>query len=89
MAKLIDDEVVKEYLKRVIWGADRKIDKWVDVMPAVDAMPVVRCKDCKHCYFAANRVPSQQSLVCDKSGKNVTDDWFCADGERRDDDAAD
>lgn len=40
MAKLIDAETVKEYLKRVIWGADPKIDKWVDVMPAVDAVPV-------------------------------------------------
>ena len=40
MAKLIDSDVVKEYLKRAIFGADAKIDGWVDAMPAADAMPM-------------------------------------------------
>jgi rubrerythrin len=31
--KLIKDTTVKEYLKRVIFGADQKIDGWVDAMP--------------------------------------------------------
>lgn len=44
---------------------------------------VVRCKDCKHCYFASNRVPDEQSHACEKHGIDVTRDWFCADGERR------
>ena len=34
MSRLIDDGTVKEYLKRVIFGADQKIDKWVDAMPS-------------------------------------------------------
>ena len=38
--KLIEAETAKEMLKRVIFGADRKIDAWVDAMPAVDAIPV-------------------------------------------------
>lgn len=44
---------------------------------------VVRCKDCRHCYFASNRIPCEQSLMCAKTGNNITPDWFCADGERR------
>jgi len=38
--KLIDAEIVKAYLKRAIFGADPKIDAWVDAMPAANAIPV-------------------------------------------------
>lgn len=34
--KLIKDTTVKEYLKHVIFGADQKIDGWVDAMPAAE-----------------------------------------------------
>jgi hypothetical protein len=48
---------------------------------------IVRCKDCKHWYFADNRIPSEQENVCGRNGIVVTPDWFCADGERRTEDA--
>lgn len=51
--------------------------------PTIDAVPVIRCKDCEHCYFASNRVPDEQSHACEKHGIDVTPDWFCADGERK------
>ena len=38
----------------------------------VDAVPVVRCKDCK--YF--------KTRLCEN--EDNYDDWFCADGERKD-----
>ena len=44
---------------------------------------VVRCKDCKHCYFASNRVPNERSYACEKHGIDIVPDWFCADGERK------
>ena len=53
------------------------------ISPTVDAVPVVRCKDCKHRYFADNRIPSEQENVCGRNGIVVTPDWFCADAERR------
>lgn len=69
--------------------------------PAVDAVPVVRCKDCKHrpvwinesemggfgLEFPDNKCPCQ----CDDGYYSwmPNDDWYCADGERRDEDAAD
>ena len=45
--------------------------------------PLVRCKDCKH------GVPSSDGLMlCNKGvyfDRYKKTDWFCADGERRDD----
>ena len=38
----------------------------------IDAVPVVRCKDCK--YF--------ETPLCEN--EDNYDDWFCADGERKD-----
>ena len=42
--------------------------------PTVDAVPVVRCKDCK--YF--------KTRLCEN--EDNYDDWFCADGERKEND---
>ncbi len=50
--------------------------------PAVDAVEVVRCKDCKL------RVPESISVFrhCDLVGMMVDDDDFCSFGKRRDED---
>ena len=49
--------------------------------PDVSGYPeLVRCKDCKECYFASNRIQSEQTFACGKHGIDVTQDWFCADG---------
>lgn len=42
--KLIEAEAVKAYLKRAVFGADQKIDAWVDAMPEADAAPVVHAR---------------------------------------------
>lgn len=61
---------------------DRMVCDKIDAMPTVDAVPVVRCEDCKYCY-AEGFVNVRN--VCEKHYDfgNVDDDWFCADGERR------
>ena len=46
----------------------------LDSAPTVDAIEVVRCKDCK--YF--------KTRLCEN--EDNYDDWFCADGERKDGD---
>jgi len=38
---------------------------------------VVRCKDCKH----------YMTMHCNCGGCFISDDWYCADGERTDNDA--
>ena len=57
-------------------GAFMESLRFIEKAPAVDAVPVVRCKDCKH-YAACKRYG-------DLSRPN--DDDFCSYGERRDED---
>lgn len=55
----------------------------IDNQPTVDAVPVVRCKDCKYSLF----IKSCSKYECKKghgSLKYSTD--FCSDGERKDGD---
>ena len=92
--RLIDADVLKEKSYSVTvkneWHMHTNIDvvdmEDIDNAPTVDAVPVVRCKDCKHCEYASNRIPTEQAWVCYKWGVDVEQDWFCAYGERKDND---
>lgn len=62
----------------------------IENVPAVEAVFVVRCKDCK--YGSSYRNAKGEDLIqCENSDNPVGDnccfpmpyDWFCADGERR------
>lgn len=49
----------------------------IDGMPTIDAVPVVRCRECA--------VPHNKWTGCPKLGGLVTPpDWYCAFGERKD-----
>lgn len=50
------------------------------VLPTVDAVPVVRCKDCKH--FVAVNVNGKGIPTCRVSGMEVAPDEFCSRGEK-------
>ena len=59
----------------------------IEALPTVDAVPVVRCGNCKHykegfCY-------NPNTYDDEKTCGNTAADWFCAEGERRDDGEAD
>lgn len=59
----------------------------VDEQPTVDAVPVVRCKNCKYCSvdrYADGNVPD---YVCIEMDTIVEPDDFCSREERRDEDA--
>ena len=71
------------------WG---EVERMLRALPDVDAVTVVlgelvMCKNCKHCYFASNRVPAEKAHVCSIFGHDVALDFYCKNGERRDDDA--
>lgn len=63
---------------------DSDMLEFLMAIPAADVVPVVRCGECKH------RDPEDRK--CDCGGLEhahmfpVADDWFCADGERKDGD---
>ena len=49
--------------------------------PVVDAVPVIRCKDCR--YYNTNYCGDGFGW-CERNGigHGTSDDWFCADGEK-------
>ena len=51
--------------------------KRVEMAPTVDAVPVIRCKDC------ANTCPGNHGLVCTIWGAGTSPDGWCYQGERR------
>ena len=56
-------------------------------VPAVDAVEVVRCKDCKHGMKSHLQPPYEEKThLCrhDWNGTYHKPDHFCADGERKD-----
>lgn len=85
--KLIDaDALLAKFNKKAdIWSAltDEetasdfalycKVADAVEEMPTIDAVPVVRCKDCKH----------YMTIYCTCDGCCISPDWYCAEGERR------
>lgn len=52
----------------------------VDSVPTVDAVVVVRCKDCKH--LVAVNVNGKGIPTCRVSGMEVAPDEFCSRGEK-------
>lgn len=69
----------------------------IDRTPTIDAVPIVRCKDCKHRPIDTVGKGYGEDLSFDDDYKcpcrcedpfyswMPLDDWFCANGERRED----
>ena len=47
----------------------------------VDAVPVVRCRDCV--YAQSAKINKMGFCICPASGMEITDDDFCSYGEKR------
>ena len=61
------------------WNVLTEVRYRIKALPTIDAVPVVRCSECKH------HEDEQPGMVyCPKIvGSWVSENWFCADGERR------
>lgn len=66
------------------------VDDWMDAQTTIDAVPVVRCKDCK------DYAPIEQDLILSEAHQKagmcnrkmlglIAEDGFCSYGERKDD----
>lgn len=69
-------DMLEDINNHIIDGYGYKHDwcvEWVKGLPSIDAVQVVRCKDCK--YYKEN------TLVCGKYG--LEDDDYCSWAERR------
>ena len=78
--RLIDADKLE---RQEYWGNERCFDyvdaEDIDNAPTVDAVPVVRCKDCKHEFGGS-------CIICGFQKRKPED--FCSYGERKDGDNA-
>ena len=100
MARLIDADALYRKVKMetnpygkptIDYDSGVKVLEWIDKAPTIDAVPVVRCRDCKHYK------PQKKSAHWENSANycnrvvtiKVQPDDFCSYGERRDGDEND
>jgi len=87
--KLIDaDALIKNLvsIKDLRTLSTKTIGEAIEKTPTVDAVEVVRCKDCMHYGFTDNRIPEEQAWWCYFWDDVRSHDAYCSDGERKDDD---
>ena len=68
-------------------------EEMVKEQPTADVVEVIRCKDCKHRpYLDKDGFIEPENSICPCINEDdpyyswmPEDDWFCADGERRED----
>ena len=93
--KFKDANVLSKILYHMAFETDSDMQKWdsgcwirykmfenaLDNTPTIDAVEVVRCKDCK--YHENERIDMVYCPAVLGVGSWVENDWFCKDGERR------
>ena len=76
-------EVLSDYYHHRTQGQHEALREAFNRVPTVDAVPVVRCRKCAHCIVNESH-PDRPLICCLTKKVGTTDpDWFCADGERR------
>ena len=69
--ELTQVSAIREYIDRQ--------KAFLDKFPTIDAVPVVRCRECKH-----HEDEEIGMVYCPNAfGGWVGENWFCADGERK------
>ena len=82
----LDSEYIQETLYRRAFKTRQDIEEWLNSAPIIDAVPVVRCKDCKH-LNVVNR--KELYAHCPKTNTVFlpfeldTREHFCSLGERK------
>lgn len=82
MTEYIDRELLLRDIEHY-HVSDFAFQHWVEIQPAADVVPVVRCKDCKYWQDNNNGYPHQE---CRWSNYETPDpDDYCSYGEMRKD----
>lgn len=76
-------ELLEHLHRKVRSGDDVNIDKEILGFPAVDAVEVVRCKDCKHSHWEQEACHGKVVHYCYILKSEVHKEFFCKFGERR------
>lgn len=82
---LVERTEILDYVFVVNWTT-KKVQSLINAAPTVDAVPVVRCKDCKR-FSACEEVEGVSwTGYCNYGEFHTDDEDFCSRGERRSDD---
>lgn len=78
----LDSEYIQETLYRRGFKTRQDIEEWLNNAPTIDAVPVVRCRECKYrgtddCIFHIKGEPADEELLL------KLDNDFCSYGERK------
>lgn len=74
----------KDYINKCDNSTWMEVCDILDYMTPIDAEPVVRCKDCKHCN--TDWAMGKWYGSCKEwNTHSVMADWYCVNGERKDD----
>ena len=81
----LDSDYIQETLHRRGFKTRQDIEEWLNNAPTIDAVPVVRCRECKHrgtddCIFHIKGEPADEELLL------KLDNDFCPYGERKEGD---
>jgi hypothetical protein len=92
--RLIDADALNDSMYHEAFETDSKLQKWdsgcwirykmfenhLDNAPTIDAVPVVRCREC--IYRQKAKVNRKGFLICPASGMEITDDDYCSYGAK-------
>ena len=78
----LDSDYIQETIYRRGFKTRQDIEEWLNSAPTIDAVPVVRCRECKHrgtddCIFHIKGEPADEELLL------KLDNDFCSYGERK------
>ena len=77
----LDSEYIQETLYRRGFKTRQDIEEWLNTSPTIDAVPVVRCRECK--YRFKNNGHSKNGCPIIDANIWMDDDDFCSHGERK------
>ena len=79
----LDSEYIQETLYRRGFKTRQDIEEWLNNAPTIDAVPVVRCKDC---YYGSYDSKIDDAMVCIRTNDGYWrhGDDFCSDGRKKD-----
>ena len=83
--RLIDADALKFDIM-CVYGSNPQYIRWLNHAPTVDAVPVVRCKDCKHMgdvYLVSLPWLEQKEHRCKYWEHPTTPDDYCSRAERK------
>lgn len=95
MARLIDADALHRKVKMetnpygkptIDYDSGVKVLEWIEQAPTVDAVKVVRCRECKHHYWEQEPCHGKSVHYCKlphMSGVEIFKEFFCYYGERK------